>query len=303
MKRWEKAGIVCCSDPLPDSFLPQTQALCEVLSSLGITPVLSDAMFVSELRGKNAMKAKADALMRMIKDPDISAVFDVSGGDLANGMLPYLDFSVFADHPKPIFGYSDLTALLNAVYQKAGTASVLYSVKNLIGKHADVQIARFFAYLQGNSDLLFSPTWQFVQGESIHGTLIGGNIRCLLKLAGTPYFPACSDAVLFLESRSGGENRICSYFDQLLCMDVFSKVNGVLLGTFTEFESVCGEDAPQQLLMEVVQNKHLPIAKTKTVGHGSDSHALPIGVRVSLCAQKASYLQFSHHSDYDIIPL
>lgn len=303
MKRWKKAGIVCCSDPLPDSFLPQTKSLCEVLSSLGIAPVLSSAMFVSELRGKNAMKAKADELMRMIEDPDISAIFDISGGDLANGILPYLDFSLFAEHPKPIFGYSDLTALLNAVYRKAGTASVLYSVKNLIGKHADMQAVRFLTFLQGNSDPLFSPVWQFVQGESMNGTLIGGNIRCLLKLAGTPYFPACSDAVLFLESRSGGENRIRAYFDQLLCMDVFSKVNGVLLGTFTELESVCGEDAPQQLLMEVVQNKHLPIAKTKTVGHGSDSHALPIGISVSLDAQKASYLQFSHHPDYDIIPL
>ncbi len=303
MNQWKKAGIVCCSDPLPDSFFSQAESLCTVLASLGIMTVLSDAVFASDLHGKNAMKAKADALMQMAEDAEISMIFDISGGDFANGVLPYLDFSVFAEHPKPIFGYSDLTVLLNAVYQKAGTASVLYSVRQLTGKHAEVQTDRFLQFLQGNGTPLFSPEWTFVQGEWMSGILIGGNIRCLLKLAGTPYFPECGGAVLFLESRSGGEGRIRAYFNQLLCMGVFSKISGVLLGTFTELEAVYGENAPQKLLLEILQNHQIPIAKTKMVGHGSDSCALPIGIPVSMHAQKASYLRFAHHADYDIISL
>ena len=305
MNQWKKAGIVCCSDPLPDSFVPQIEKLCQVFASMGLSCVRSTALFSSDFFCENPMKKKADALLQMMRDPSVSVIFDVSGGDLTNGILPYLDFGAFSAYPKLIFGYSDVTALLNAVYQMTGVPSVLYSVKNLIGKDADVQIKRFSSFLHEASNMLFSPEWSFVQGEKMTGVLIGGNIRCLLKLAGTPYFPAYEDAVLLLESRSGDENRIRAYFDQLLCMGVFSKVSGVLLGTFTELERICGEDAPQRLLRSVVRDSSLTIAKTQTVGHGSDSYALPIGMFVSLCAdgEKAVRLQFAHHSDYDIIPL
>ena len=61
---------------------------------------------------------RAEVLMKFFKDSSIKAIFDVSGGDLANGVLDYLDFEIIKNNPKPFFGYSDLSVILNSLYSK-----------------------------------------------------------------------------------------------------------------------------------------------------------------------------------------
>ena len=68
----------------------------------------------------------------------------------------------------------------------------------------------------------------------MEGILLGGNLRCFLKLAGTPYFPDLDGKLLFLESLGGGPELIASLLAQLSQLGVFQKIAGLLLGTFTE---------------------------------------------------------------------
>ena len=82
---------------------------------------------------------RAADLMRFYKDDSIDAIYDISGGDLANGVLRYLDFDTIADSDKTFWGYSDLTTVINAIYAKTGKSSVLYQIKNLIGSEAILQ--------------------------------------------------------------------------------------------------------------------------------------------------------------------
>ena len=81
--------------------------------------------------------------MSFYKDDKIKAIFDISGGDVANGILPYLDYEQIANSEKMFWGYSDLTTVLNAIYKKTGKASVLYQIRNLIYDCKEVQIADF----------------------------------------------------------------------------------------------------------------------------------------------------------------
>lgn len=73
--------------------------------------------------------------MNFYNDDEIAEIFDISGGDVANGILPYLDYEVIQKHSKRYWGYSDLTTIINAIYAKTGKASVLYQVRNLISKY------------------------------------------------------------------------------------------------------------------------------------------------------------------------
>lgn len=130
--------------------------------------------------------------------------------------------------------------------------------------------------LQRKGDDLFRFDYHFIQGTEMEGTVIGGNIRCLLKLAGTEYFPDCHDRILLLESLSGGMSRIIAYFSQLQQMGVFEQCAGVLLGTFTQLEQENGTDTAPELLRHFVRSD-LPIAKTQQIGHGEDSKAVMIG--------------------------
>ena len=88
-------------------------------------------------------KERAQALMEFYIDSEIKMIFDISGGDIANQIIPYLDFDVIAENPKLFWGYSDLTTIINAIYTKTGLPSILYQVRNLVYDHGEVQQYRF----------------------------------------------------------------------------------------------------------------------------------------------------------------
>ena len=124
------------------------------------------------------------------------AIFDVSGGDLANGVLPYLDYDIIRSHPKLFFGYSDLSVVVNAIYAKTSHPTYLYQLRNLVGSMAEIQQGMFQETLMqgGNTLFNFQPTW--IQGKKMKGEVVGGNIRCFLKLAGTEYLPSFDGKIL-----------------------------------------------------------------------------------------------------------
>ena len=277
----QQAGIVCCSDGLAKNQQEQVHNLRDALRQMNISVIMSPYLY----QGIGTAKQKAQALMALYDNDDIHDVFDISGGDLANELLPYLDYKRIADSGKTFWGYSDLTSILNGIYSKTGNPGVLYQIRNLIGVCGQEQQEEFYQMLQRKGDDLFRFDYHFIQGTEMEGIVIGGNIRCLLKLAGTDYFPDCHDRILLLESLSGGMSRITAYFSQLQQMGVFDRCVGILLGTFTQLEQENGIDAAPILLQRFVR-RDLPIAKTKQIGHGADSKAIMIGRGMCLSVQK-----------------
>ena len=130
---------------------------------------------------------------------------------------------------------------------------------------------------------LFAFPYHFVRGTELEGIVVGGNIRCLLKLAGTEYFPNMTDKILLLEAMNGEVPQMVTCFSQLQQMGVFQKVRGILLGTFTKYEENPANLSIEELVMKFVP-ENLPIAKTKYIGHGIDSKAVRIGEKLSLNA-------------------
>lgn len=277
----QQAGIVCCSDGLAKNQQEQVHNLRDALRQMNISVIMSPYLY----QGTGTAKQKAQALMALYNNDDIQDVFDISGGDLANELLPYLDYKRIADSGKTFWGYSDLTSILNGIYSKTGNPGVLYQIRNLIGVCGQEQQEKFYQMLQRKGDDLFRFDYHFIQETEMEGIVIGGNIRCLLKLAGTEYFPDCHDRILLLESLSGDMSRITAYFSQLQQMGVFDRCVGILLGTFTQLEQENGIDAAPILLKRFVR-RDLPIAKTQQIGHGADSKAIMIGRSMCLSVQK-----------------
>ena len=115
----------------------------------------------------------------------------------------------------------------------------------------------------------------------MEGVVIGGNIRCLLKLAGTPYWPDVRGKLLLLEAMSGRTERIASYLAQLSQLGVFEKAGGILLGTFLELEKEIDTQELIRLVKEYAGEK-IPMAVTGEIGHRTDSKAIMIGIRISI---------------------
>lgn len=309
----DKVAIVCCSNGQSLSKKKEIEHLKVILEEMGLIPVFSkyiyqrDSLEMRDLGLKGFPESgspieKAGELMEFYEEDSIKAIFDISGGDLANTLLSYLDYERIASVKKQFWGYSDLTTIINAIYAKTQKVSVLYQIRNLLYEYSARQKEDFIQICFAkdlnniiNNDAvkamerdnahnlsvtettgLFQFPYKFYQGETVEGVVVGGNIRCFLKLAGTEYFPDVTDKILLLEARSGNAAQIVTYFAQLEQLGVFKKVKGILLGTFTQMEREQPMSAVYFLLKRYI-NRELPVVKTEYIGHGEDSKAIQIG--------------------------
>lgn len=281
LKVGDKIGIVCCSNGQKTAYNEKIKYLEETLKDMGLHPVFSNCIYEKESIFSGTPKERAIALMNFYKDEEIKGIFDISGGDVANGVLPYLDYDVIANSSKMFWGYSDLTTIINAIYAKTGNTSALYQIRNLIYHHKEQQIADFRNTVMQNGRDLFHFDYKFVQKSSMQGIVVGGNIRCFLKLAGTEYMPDLAGKILLLEAYSGSVAKIETYLCQLQQMGVFEKIAGLLLGTFTEMENENCLPTVETLVKRSVGDD-LPIAVTRDIGHGTDSKGILIGEKLCL---------------------
>lgn len=294
IKAGSKIGIVCCSDGQKREYAEKIRHLEAVLKSIGLQPVFSDHIYVSKEGISSTAQERAAALMNFYRNDEIKGIFDISGGDLANGILPYLDYDVIADSDKIFWGYSDLTTVINAIYARTGEASVLYQIRNLIYDHREQQIADFRDSVIDGGEELFRIEKHFLTADTqaecevtdkvetagnqrqLHGIVVGGNIRCFLKLAGTEYMPDLTDKILLLESYSGTAARMETYLCQLEQLGAFRKAAGILLGTFIEMQERRCEPSIGTLVRRHA-GVDMPIAVTGQVGHGTDAKGIWIG--------------------------
>lgn len=273
-----KIGIISCSNGLSIKNKNIIDELKLNLKSLDIDMVEGDTLYAKEYNlFSGTGEEKARALEKLFLDKDIKMIFDISGGDLANEVLDFLDFNLIRENPKPFFGYSDLTVLLNAIYSQCDITTYNYQLRNLIGRFKEEQMQNFKAsFIEGKEDI-FNLDYKWINGSHLEGIVVGGNIRCLLKLAGTKYMPNFKDKILFLESFSGNSAKMVTYITQYKNLGVFNEVKGIILGEFTEMEREDLNPDIVEILKRVIGEINIPILKTSDLGHGADAKCIPIG--------------------------
>ena len=276
----DKIGIVACSNAQLLSNKEKINELEKVLKDIGLNPIFSKFIYEKYSVFSGSGKERGEALMNFYLDKDIKAIFDISGGDLANEVLEYLDFEIIKNNPKAFFGYSDLTTIINAIYSKTGNVSYLYQIRNLIYSFKDIQKERFINSILLGKDDLFNINYEFLQGNKMSGIVVGGNIRCFLKLSGTPYMPNLENKILLLESYGGEVALMTTYLTQLKQMGAFKKIKGIILGTFTKMEENKVKPNIEEIVLKIVNDKNLPIIKTNEIGHGMDSKCMIIGKNI-----------------------
>lgn len=277
----KNVAIISCSNGLQESARPTLDKLLDILSSLGLNVILSSAIYVKDDGlSSSSGKERGKELMKLYKDSSIDAIFDVSGGDLANEVLEYIDFDIIKNNPKPFIGYSDLSVILNSIYSQVGDTSYLYQVRHIVANKENLN--RFSNFIKDSNNDLFNIDYRWIQGESMEGIVIGGNIRCTLKLAGTKYMPNFKGKILLLESLGGDVAKMRTFLTQLKLMGAFKEINGIILGTFTEMEKNNYNPTIEELVKEIVNDKNMPIVKTEDIGHGNNSKCMAIGKEIKL---------------------
>ena len=275
----DKIALVVCSNGKNIEDKDRLGKLESILVEMGLVPIFTKYIYKDKFGCGAKAQVRAEELMSFYKNKEIKAIFDISGGDIANEVLEYLDYDAIKRNYKPFFGYSDLTTVLNALVSKTNEINYLYQILNIL--ESDKIRENFENTFLKNNQTLFDVNWKFFQGNSIEGRVVGGNIRCFLKLAGTKYFPEVENKVLFIEGLGTSIEGLVTHLAQLKQIGVFDKISGLLIGTFTKIEKEISEEELFELVKDFIP-EHLPVVKTSEVGHAKDSKVLKIGEMMNI---------------------
>ena len=275
----DKIALVVCSNGKNIEDKARLKNLEDILVEIGLVPIFTKYIYKDKYGRGSSPQFRAEELMSFYKNNEIKAIFDISGGDIANEILEYLDYDAIKENYKPFFGYSDLTTVLNALVSKTDKINYLYQLLNII-ENEEIR-TRFENTFLKKKNSLFDVNWRFLQGTKIEGEVIGGNIRCFLKLAGTEYFPKVENKVLFIEGLGTSIEGLLTHLSQLKQLGVFDKISGLLIGTFTKIEKEFSVEELFELVKEYIP-EHLPVVKTSEVGHAKDSKVLGISGMINM---------------------
>ena len=275
LKLNDKIALVACSNQLNISSKDKIKEIIKIFNSFNIEVLVSKNIFKTNIQYSSG-EVRGKELNKFFKDDSIKYIFDISGGDLCNEILPYLDFNCIKNSKAIYFGYSDLSVLLNSIYKKTNKISYYYNLKNITNENAFKDFYNTFIVNDSNS-LFNISNYTFIEGSSLKGIVIGGNIRCTLKLAGTEYFPDFNNSVLFLESYSGDLTKIRTFLAQYKLMNVFSNINGIILGQFTELSMKNQYNELINIMKKICNENNISLVITDNIGHSNDSKGIAIG--------------------------
>lgn len=275
LKLNDKIALVACSNQLNISSKDKIKEIIKIFNSFNIEVLVSKNIFKTNIQYSSG-EVRGKELNKFFKDDSIKYIFDISGGDLCNEILPYLDFNCIKNSKAIYFGYSDLSVLLNSIYKKTNKISYYYNLKNITNENAFKDFYNTFIVNDSNS-LFNIYNYTFIEGSSLNGIVIGGNIRCTLKLAGTEYFPNFNNSVLFLESYSGDLTKIRTFLAQYKLMNVFSNINGIILGQFTELSMKNQYNELINIMKKICNENNISLVITDNIGHSNDSKGIAIG--------------------------
>lgn len=298
LRKGATVALVAPSSPASD---PQSNdAAVEVVQSFGLVPkVMTNARKATHyLAGSDAERA-AD-LNAAFADPTVDAVWCLRGGYGSSRILPLLDYESIRRNPKPLIGYSDITALLNSIHRLTGL--VTFHGPNASENQTEYTVAEFRRVLwepKAAGIVAAPPPFVAAEGRTERenrlvritpgraaGPLVGGNISVFSTLVGTPFEPELKGRILFLEEVGEDPYRIDRWLTQFVLTGKLGGCAGVVLGKFSE----CGPKDPsfagtwtwQEVAADRFGKLGIPVLAGLVFGHVASKSTLPVGIRAEL---------------------
>lgn len=249
----------------------------------------------------SSIQSRLDDIHDAFADKNVKAVLAVNGGFNSNQLLRDLNWVLIRSNPKIFCGYSDITALSNAIFAKTGLVTYSGPVYSDFGQkfYFDYTLEYFKKCFMSDSLVEIRPSkdwsddaWYKNQQERnlvdndgplvindgrASGTILGGNLCTLNLLQGTEYFPDLEGSILFLEEDHMSFPRM---FDRdlqsLIHLPSFAEVRGIVIGRFQR-----ASEMPNNLLTQIIKTKRelhsLPVIANVDFGHTDPRITFPIG--------------------------
>lgn len=257
------------------------------MRSLGLQPRLG-----RHAREKQGYLAGTDELRafdfnQAARDPQVRGIFALRGGYGSMRILDAVDYDALARDPKVVLGYSDLTALLNAITRRTGLVTFHGPVAALSQFGADESAWLRRAVMQAQPlGTLDAPGAIAVASGRASGRLCGGNLTLITALLGTPYEIDTAGALLIVEETDEAPYRIDRMLTQLRLSGALARAAGVLVGRCANCE--VDQSHPyaamplQATLRDRLGSLGIPVLTELPIGHAGEQWTLPIGLQARM---------------------
>lgn len=267
-------------------FSPERLALSEaLLAGWGLELVPAPGLNAPGRYTAGDRRARAADLAWALQSPGIDAVWFARGGYGTVHTLPYLPWEALRG--RPVWGFSDATALFGAMQGRGVTGAVHGPVLQSLADHVDEdsRAATRALLLEGRASPL--PGQQIAGPlREVSGPLLGGNLAVMASVCGTPWAWRARGAILVLEDIGEAPYRLDRCLTQLLESGALDGVLGVALGEFTRCPLPRDADwTIEQQLAELLEPLDVPVVAGLPVGHGARNRPWAQGARATLHAR------------------
>ena len=271
------------------------------LGNLGFKVTFGKHINETNIFKSSSIESRVSDLHESFTDKNVRAIFAVIGGFNSNELLRYLNYELIKNNPKILCGYSDITALTNAITAKtnlvtySGPCFSMFAMK----KYTEYWIDYFKKCLIENSEIEIFPSkewsddkWHENQNKRIieknegfwiinkgraEGRIIGGNLCTLNLLQGTEYMPSLKDTILFLEDYHEVDGYIFNRdLQSLIHLSDFKHVKAIVIGRFQK-DSKISKEQIEYIIKTKKELKNIPIIANADFGHTNPIITFPIG--------------------------
>lgn len=314
LKKGDAIGIFSPSTPITAYAPKRFQRGVKYLQDKGFKIIEGNLTGKSDFYRSGSIKERSEELNNLIRNPKVKCIMSTIGGMNSNSLLPYIDYEAFKENPKPIIGFSDVTAILLGIYAKTGIST--YYGPALVASFGELKpyvdlTYKYFEDILVNDirypHMIENPefwTDEFIDWENqdreknrvknelitvyegkVQGRLIGGNLNTMTGIWNTEYMPEIKEGdILLIEDSLHDCATIERSFSLLKLSGVFDKVSGIILGKHELFKDSNTGRKPYEILLEVLGDKEIPFLAEFDCCHTHPMITLPIGCTVELDA-------------------
>lgn len=284
LRTGDTIGIVTLGSPLSANSI---NTGIQTLNNMGFNVVLGKYVYSSNGYLAATEEERASDLMDMFKNPDVKAIIPSRGGVGVAGIIPYLDYSIIAQNPKIVTGYSDITILLNVLYQWADLITfhslLLIDFKPTTPEYNFNQFFTATSTLTSPRELENPPGMPLISKipGNVTGPIVGGNLTSFVDNLGTPFEVDTKGKIILIEEVHEPINTVYRYINHLILAGKFRDCAGIIMGECTNCTIAYGKSY-EDLINEVMMPLNKPLMTNLASGHGRYKMAIPIGAQANL---------------------
>ncbi|HAG43795.1 MAG TPA: LD-carboxypeptidase [Clostridium sp.] len=284
LRTGDTIGIVTLGSPLSANAI---NTGIQTLNNMGFNVVLGKYVYSSNGYLAATEEERASDLMDMFKNPDVKAIIPSRGGVGVAGIIPYLDYSIIAQNPKIVTGYSDITILLNVLYQWADLITfhslLLIDFKPTTPEYNFNQFFTATSTLTSPRELENPPGMPLISRipGNVTGPIVGGNLTSFVDNLGTPFEIDTTGKIILIEEVHEPINTVYRYINHLILAGKFRDCAGIIMGECTNCPIAYGKSY-EDLINEVIVPLNKPLMTNLASGHGRYKMAIPIGAQANL---------------------